>query len=149
MTQGKLEEVGKRHGATRGRFFISPRAGQRGSQGGDNRQMTIHFLGGAEPPVDVLLATEEYLRETAEQIVRAVQDARAGRMGEIKAAQQSVRDLKTLFQMVMDERTRVEKLRKQVAGVLDRDGHDHALDFDWARDEIGSRLARLRDAGGG
>ena len=105
--------------------------------------MTINFLGGAEPPVDVLLATEEYLRETAEQIVRAVQDARAGKMGEIKAAQQSVRDLKTLFQMVMDERTRVEKLRKQVAGVV----HGHALDFDGARDEIGSRLARLRDAG--
>lgn len=105
--------------------------------------MTIKFTGGEEPPVDVLLATEDYLRETAEQLVRAVQDARAGKLGEIKAAQQSVRDLKTLFQMVMEERTRVEKLRKQIAGVVD----GHALDFGAARDEIGSRLARLRDAG--
>ena len=58
---------------------------------------------------------------------------------------QAVRDLKTAFQLVMDERTRVEKLRKQVAGVVG----DLRLDFDAARDEIGRRLARLRDAGGG
>jgi hypothetical protein len=47
--------------------------------------------------------------------------------------------------MVMDERARVEKLRKQIAGVVG----DHALDFDAARTEIGRRLACLRDAGGG
>ena len=104
--------------------------------------MTINFLGSEEPPVDVLLATEDYLRETAELLVRAVRDARAGKMSEIKAAQQFVRDLRTLFQMVMDERTRCDKLRKQIAGVV----HGHALDFDGARDEIGRRLACLRDA---
>jgi hypothetical protein len=109
--------------------------------------MTIKFRDGDEPPVDVLAATEGYLRETAETLVRAVQDLRANRTGDIKAAQQSVRDVRALFQMVMDERTRVEKLRKQVAGVLDGAGHGHALDFDGARDEIGRRLARLRDAG--
>jgi UDP-2,3-diacylglucosamine pyrophosphatase LpxH len=107
--------------------------------------MTIKFRDGDEPPVDVLVATEDYLRETAETLVRAVQDLRANRTSDIKAAQQSVRDVRALFQMVMDERTRVEKLRKQVAGVV----HGHALDFDGARDEIGRRLARLRDAGTG
>jgi hypothetical protein len=111
-------------------------------QGRESRQMTIKFRDGDEPPVDVLAATEEYLRETVEQIVRAVRDVRAGRAGDIKAAQLIVRDLKTLFAMIMDERTRVEKLRKQVAGVV----HGHALDFGAARDEIGRRLACLRDA---
>jgi hypothetical protein len=48
------------------------------------------------------------------------------------------------LQMVMDERTRVEKLRKNVAGVV----RDYAIDFDAARDEIGRRLACLREAGG-
>ena len=104
--------------------------------------MTIKFRDGDVPPVDVLVATEEYLRESAELLVRTVRDVRAGKAGEVKAAQQFVRDLKTLFQMVMDERTRVEKLRRQVAGVV----HGHALDFDGARDEIGRRLACLRDA---
>jgi len=107
--------------------------------------MTIKFRDGDEPPVDLLAAAEGYLRETAEQLVRTVQDVRTGKTGDIKAAQQTVRDLKLLFQMVMDERTRVDKLRKQVAGVV----HGHALDFDGARDEIGRRLACLRDAGTG
>ena len=136
--------MGKRHGDDPGPLFRFPVSGNAG-KGKKVGQMTINFLGGGEPPVDVLLATEDYLRETAEQLVRAVQDARAGKVGEIKVAQQTVRDLKLLFQMVMDERTRVEKLRKQGAGVV----HGHALDFDGARDEIGSRLARLRDAGNG
>ena len=107
--------------------------------------MTIKFRDGDEPPVDVLAETEGYLRETVEEIVRAVRDVRAGRIGDIKAAQANVRDLKTLFQMIMDERTRVGKLRKQVAGVVD----GHTLDFDGARDEIGRRVACLRDAGAG
>jgi hypothetical protein len=111
--------------------------------------MTIKFRDGDAPPVDVLAATEEYLREAAEELVRTVNAVRAGKIGEVKAAQQSVRDLKTLFQMVMDERTRVDKLRKQVAGVLDGAGHGHAFDFGAARDEIGRRLACLRDAGEG
>ncbi len=104
--------------------------------------MTIKFRDGDEPPVDVLAETEGYLRESVELIIRTVQDVRAGKTGDVKAAQQTVRDLKTLFQMVMDERTRVDKLRKQVAGVVG----GHALDFDGARDEIGRRLACLRDA---
>ncbi|MGQ0565936.1 MAG: hypothetical protein ACT4OK_12815 [Gemmobacter sp.] len=110
--------------------------------------MTINFLGGHEPPDDVLLATEEYLRESAEMLVRTIRDVRTtARADDIKQAQGTVRDLKALFQMVMDERTRVEKLRKQVAGIIHGGGHDRALDFGAARDEIGSRLARLRDAG--
>lgn len=47
------------------------------------------------------------------------------------------------LKLVMTERANVEKLRKLEAGIV----NDYALDFDAARDEIGRRLARLRDAG--
>ena len=105
--------------------------------------MTIKFSEGDGQPVDLLAASEVFLKEGAELLVLTLQDVRAGKFGEIRTASQAVRDLKGLYQTVMEERTRVDKLRKQVAGVV----HGHALDFDGARDEIGRRLARLRDAG--
>ncbi len=107
--------------------------------------MMIDVSGGESPRTDLLLATEQLYRETAEELIAAVRKLREGEFSEVKAAAQAVKELKAAFQMVMDERTRVDKLRKQVAGVV----HDHALDFDAARDEIGRRLALLRDAGGG
>lgn len=96
-------------------------------------------------PETLLRATEGLYRDAAEDLARVMKALKSGRTDDAKAAAQAVRDLKTAFQLVMDERTRVDKLRKQVAGVAG----EHALDFDAARDEIGRRLARLRDAGGG
>ncbi len=107
--------------------------------------MTIKFSSGEEPPVDLLAVTEGMFREAAEDLARARQKLRAGGVDEVKAATGAVRDLKVAFELVMQERARIEKLRKQVAGVV----HDHALDLDAARAEIGRRLACLRDAGGG
>ncbi|MEZ5754399.1 MAG: hypothetical protein R3D90_06430 [Paracoccaceae bacterium] len=57
----------------------------------------------------------------------------------------AVRDLQAALAVLMDERVKVDKLRNQVAGVVG----ERALDLDAARAEIGRRLARLRDAGGG
>lgn len=93
----------------------------------------------------MLAATEGLYREAAEELIRAVSRIREGQIDEVKAATQAVKDLKTAFQLVMDERTRVDKLRKQVAGTVGAG----VLDFEAARAEIGRRLARLRDAGGG
>jgi hypothetical protein len=107
--------------------------------------MTVKFSGGDGDPVDLLAATETMLREGAAEAVRTMQEVRAGRFGEIKDAQALMRDLRQMFQTFMDERTRVDKLRQQTAGVV----RGHALDFAAARDEIGRRLACLRDAGGG
>jgi hypothetical protein len=107
--------------------------------------MTIRFSDGEEPPVDLLAATEGLYRETAEELVRAVRVIRAGRADDVKAATQAVKDLRSALQMVMEERTRVEKLRRQVAGTVGAG----TLDLDAARDEVGRRLARLRDAGPG
>ncbi len=109
------------------------------------QSMTENFSTGDEAPVDLLAATEDLYREAAEDLARARRGLRKGKIDEAKLAVQAVKDLKLAFQMVMDERARVEKLRKQIAGVVG----DHALDFDAARTEIGRRLACLRDAGGG
>ncbi|WP_415184432.1 hypothetical protein [Phaeovulum sp.] len=106
--------------------------------------MNMTFSGEEEPTVDLLSGTEVLYREVAEELMLAMNKVRQGEFTEVKAATQAVKDLRAAYQMVMDERTRVEKLRKQVAGA----GRDHALDFDAARDEIGRRLACLREAGG-
>jgi hypothetical protein len=107
--------------------------------------MTFDFAAGDGKPEVLLQATEDLYREVAEELIQATRRVKAGEVGEAKAAVQAVRDLRQAFAMVMEERTRVDKLRKQVAGVVG----DHELDFAAARDEIGRRLARLRDAGAG
>ncbi|MCV2868525.1 hypothetical protein OEW28_07780 [Defluviimonas sp. WL0002] len=54
-------------------------------------------------------------------------------------------DLRKALTLFLEENNRIAKLSKEQAGVV----HDYALDFDAARNEIGRRLARLRDAGSG
>ena len=107
--------------------------------------MDMGFKGGDAPPVDLLEETEELYREIAGELALAMKGVRQGEVKEAKAAAQAVKDLRTAFQMVMEERARVEKLRRQVAGV----GAGRELDLDSARAEIGRRLACLRDAAGG
>jgi len=108
--------------------------------------MDMGFNGGDDaPPVDLLEETEELYREVAGELAQAMRGVRRGALTEAKAAVQAVKDLRTAFQMVMEERGRVEKLRKQVAAV----GAGTELDLAAARIEIGRRLACLRDAGGG
>jgi hypothetical protein len=101
--------------------------------------------GGPGGRIDLLEETEALYRQTAEELAVAQRKLRLGRDGDAKAVAQAVKDLRAAFQMVMEERTRVEKLRKQVAGAVD----GRAIDFDAARAEIGRRLACLRRAGGG
>ena len=107
--------------------------------------MTIHFEAGSGDPAALLREAEDLVRAFAEDVAVAGRKIREGEFGEVKTGMSAVRDLRQAFLQVMEERTRVEKLRKQVAGAVGANG----LDFDAARDEIGRRLARLRDAGGG
>lgn len=108
--------------------------------------MTLNFTGtdldGAGLPVDLLAETSDMLRESAELVVLTMRDVRAGKFGEVKTVNAAMKELRQTYLAMMDERTRVDKLRKEVAGVAD----GHTLDFDAARDEIGRRLACLRDA---
>lgn len=124
-----------------GRFFISL---VRGHERAGQRDMTINFSAGEEPPVDLLAITEDWLTEAAETLARTVQAIRAGNFAQAKDAQDCVKGLKQAVQMALEERNRVEKLRKTIAGAVG----DGCLDLDAARVEIGSRLARLRDARG-
>jgi hypothetical protein len=60
-------------------------------------------------------------------------------------ARRAVVELQMALAVVLDERVKVDRLRNEIAGVVG----GRALDLDAARVEIGRRLARLRDAGGG
>jgi hypothetical protein len=107
--------------------------------------MNMEFSAEEPLPVDLLEATATMYRDAAGDLFVARRRLRQGDVEQVKAAAQAVKDLKLAFEMVMQERQHIEKLRKHVAGVV----HDYAIDFDAARDEIGRRLACLRDAGGG
>jgi hypothetical protein len=107
--------------------------------------MTIKVSVGEGEPVDLAAFTEGLFQDYAEEIARLLQKAKRGEFDEIKALPGQIKQLREVFQLVQEERSRVEKLRKQVAGLVGTG----ELDFQSARDEIGRRLARLRDAGPG
>ncbi|SPH17616.1 hypothetical protein DEA8626_01140 [Defluviimonas aquaemixtae] len=79
------------------------------------------------------------------EIDAAMERLKRNQFDELKEATRSCRDLRQALLMVFEERAKVAKLDKLEAGVA----YDYALDLDAARDEIGRRLARLRDAGDG
>jgi hypothetical protein len=108
--------------------------------------MTTVTTGDGAAPVDILAATEWFYREAVMELYRTISAIRAGEFTEVRSAQTAIRDLRATALQVLEERGKVDKLRKQIAGQVGAGG---ALDFDGARAEIGRRLACLRDAGGG
>jgi hypothetical protein len=94
--------------------------------------------------VDFLEEVDALYREAAAQLFDALKIVKSGRFEDSKAVANAVRDLKQSIEWVMDERNRVDKLRKSVAGALG----GSEIDFAAARDEIGRRLVVLREAGG-
>ena len=106
--------------------------------------MTINYSLGGTPPAEMLAITEEWLREAAETLATTVQAIKAGEFGKIKDSADCIKGLKVAVHLAIEEGNRVEKLRKQIAGPEGAGG----FDLDAARDEIGRRLARLRDTGG-
>ncbi|MFC0201742.1 permease [Paracoccus rhizosphaerae] len=63
----------------------------------------------------------------------------------LKKAMETAKTVREAVQLLMAERIKVDKLRKDIAGGVG----GGSLDLDAARDEIGRRLACLRRAGGG
>ena len=108
--------------------------------------MTVKFTGDVPMQADVLGATEELYELAVMELRRTIGAIQAGELTEVKAAQTAIRDLRATALAVLQERGKVDQLRKQIAGHVGAGG---ALDLDEARAEIGRRLACLRGAGGG
>ena len=117
-----------------------------GSMRGGPNLMMDKVPEGADGPDAVLEVAENLYRDAAVELYRTITALRSGEFTEVKAAQTAIRDLRATALHVLDERNKVDKLRKQIAGQVGAGGD---LDFDGARLEIGRRLACLRDAGGG
>ena len=116
-----------------------------------NSGMTIIFDPGSdvpegpyepEPAVDVVTIADELFHSFASDLTRLRRRIQAGEVEELKDSVKLVRDLRAATQLVLEERNRVDKLRKDIAGNVGAG----ALDLDAARDEIGRRLACLRRA---
>jgi hypothetical protein len=105
------------------------------------------------PSEQVLDVVEILFHEAALDFWGLRQRVKAGEFDRLKDTAGAVRDLKQAFILVLEERNRIDKLRKQVAGQVaggvGGGGGGCVLDLDAARDEVGRRLARLRGAGAG
>ncbi|WP_294923932.1 permease [uncultured Paracoccus sp.] len=114
--------------------------------------MTINFDPGSDAPegpytpetaMDVVSIADELFQSFATDLTRLRRRIQAGDTDDLKESARLVRDLRAATQLVLEERNRVDKLRKDVAGNVGAG----RLDLDAARDEIGRRLACLRRAG--
>ena len=95
--------------------------------------------------IDLVGVADQHFSRSAQALNDIINEIRAGDLGRAKDAAGILGTLEKALNVAFAERTRVEKLRRQDAGIV----HDYALDFDVARGEIGRRLARLRAAGSG
>ena len=99
------------------------------------------------PEIETAGSSSDILKQTEAHYARAIAAldnlVRRVEQGDIIAktdAQQTATDLRKAMQTFFDERKKVEEQFRRDTGVV----HAVALDFDRARAEIGSRLARLR-----
>lgn len=140
-----LEEVSKRPGVFPPQAAFSfPSCG--GQHEGSRSGMTVRFTGDVPTPEDVLGSAERLYGMAVVELERTIDAINAGEFNEVKAAQTAIRELRATALTVLQERGKVDQLRKQIAGHIGAGG---ALDLDEARAEIGRRLACLRNAGGG
>lgn len=118
--------------------------------------MSMIFKPGGHPPegpytpegaveFDPVNIAGSLFRDCAEDLTRLRLRLQSGETDELKDAVKLVRDLRAATQLVLEERNKVDKLRKDIAGAVGAG----ALDLAAARDEIGRRLACLRGARGG
>lgn len=107
--------------------------------------MTITFVPrDADKPVNMLTETLKLYQTTVEELMSAVNSIKSGSLDEVKTALVAVKELRQALAWAMEERANLEKRNKTIASGYD-DGAG-ALELDAARDEIGRRLARLRNA---
>lgn len=103
---------------------------------------------GGGPPLGRAGVLDHALRvfdTAAMELGATLERLQASRGDGSERALRAVRDLQAALAVLVDERVKIDRLRNETAGVVG----ERALDLDAARAEIGRRLARLRDAGGG
>jgi hypothetical protein len=103
--------------------------------------MAIRFTEGDAIPEDVLGFVEGFFRKAIGDLESAMSAITAGKFSSIPKAEKAKDEVAKLARLLIEERARVDKLRKQVAGSV---GAGSELDLWAARDEIGRRLACLR-----
>lgn len=99
----------------------------------------------AEARKSVLELWEGIFHSYADDLEKARLKVEAGEFDQVKDSRQLARDLRAAAHLVLEERNKLDKLRKEIAG----DVGGGVLDLAAARDEVGRRLACLRRAGGG
>ena len=108
--------------------------------------MTINFTAQDEDetvtPQDLLLVAERQLARAVIRFQQVITEVENGRFDQLTEAKKVTDNLTSFVRLFMDERNKVDKLRKTLAGAVGTG----ELDFAAARDEIGRRLALLRDA---
>lgn len=111
--------------------------------------MTINVTkadaGSEAMPVDLVQLAERQLERTMLRLAQVIDEVEAGRFEGVTEAKKATDNLMGYVRLLMEERNKVDKLRKSAAGAA---GGGTGLDLGAARDEIGRRLALLRDAGG-
>jgi HAMP domain-containing protein len=109
--------------------------------------MTINFTATeaetSEAPQDLLWVAERQLERAVLRLQHVIDEVEAGRFDQLAEAKRVTDNLTSFIRLYMDERNKVDKLRKSLVGAVGA----CELDFSAARDEIGRRLALLRDAG--
>lgn len=100
---------------------------------------------GIAPDISVVEIADGLFWSYAVDLDRLRRKITAGETDDLKESGKLVRSLREATQMVLEERNKVDKLRKDAAGQVGAG----ALDLVSARDEVGRRLACLRRAGGG
>ena len=102
--------------------------------------MNFSFIGGS--PEEILAQTDRLFARAENALLGAINSLQAG---EMEAGQDIERTSQTMMRalgILVMERANIEKLGRKIAGAVGTG----TLDLHGARDEIGRRLACLRDA---
>ncbi|WP_210402068.1 hypothetical protein [Pseudotabrizicola formosa] len=109
--------------------------------------MTINLIATeadkTEAPEALMWVAEQQLGRAVVRLHQVMEAVEAGKFEQLAEAKRVADNLTGFVRLFMDERNKVDKLRKTLAGAVGTG----ELDFQAARDEIGRRLALLRDAG--
>ena len=107
--------------------------------------MTIRMTDGVLPDLPDHEIIARMFDDVWSELGRLLGKVREGSIVDAAKVPATLKELRQIALKIADERERFEQCRKQAAGSVGAAG----LDFHAARDEIGRRLARLRDAGAG